>query len=95
MNEYKRFFDYVDAMNTKNGKITRAEMIKACTPDINNNNVTDTATYVDSSGISHSYDEHNIGVNNADKWISKLPSSVMDDQEMTWAEYWSYVSNAQ
>ena len=76
---YKTFFDYVDSTNNKNGKISKAEMIKACAPDINNN-----GTMEDN--------EFRIGTNNAEEWISRLPLTVMDDDEITFDEYLSYVS---
>jgi len=89
--EYRHFFDWVDSLSNKDGSVTKQEMIKACTPDIDNNGVINTVTYVDSHGISHVFDEQQIGEKNAQKWLDALPTSVMLDEKMTFDEYYAYV----
>jgi hypothetical protein len=87
---YKTFFDYVDGMTNKNGKITRSEIVKACTPDINNNGVVDVIKHTDTHGSVTEQDELDIGERNALHWVSKIPKEIEDDA-LTWEEYLRYV----
>ena len=89
--DYKHFFDWVDAQCNKDGFVTITEMIKACTPDVDNNGAVNVVTYTDSQGTAHVFDEHQIGVNNANIWLAKLPTTVFQDTKMTFAEYYVYV----
>jgi hypothetical protein len=88
--EVKHFFDWVDAQCNKDGFVTIAEMIKACTPDIDNNGQVNVVTYVDSKNVTHIFDELEIGTKNANIWLAKLPTSVMQDQKMSFDEYYAY-----
>jgi hypothetical protein len=90
--EYKNFFDWVDSQTTKDGFVTVSEIIKACTPDIDNDGTVNVVQYIDSNGATHIFDEQSIGENNAQLWINKLPSDVLADAKMSFDEYWAYVN---